>query len=40
MLCEEMVSLISATQNEIAKGAMDAWAIVLEVRGMAWLQTG
>ncbi|CAK9070433.1 unnamed protein product [Durusdinium trenchii] len=31
-MLQEMVSLISATQNEIAKGAMDAWAIVLEVR--------
>ena len=27
---EEMVSLVSATQNEIAKGAMDAWVIVLK----------
>jgi hypothetical protein len=27
-----MVSLLGATQNEIAKGAMDAWTIVLQAR--------
>ena len=29
---KEMVSLLGATQNEIAKGAMDAWTIVLQAR--------
>ena len=27
---QEMVSLVSATQNEVAKGAMDAWATILQ----------
>jgi len=31
-MLEEMVSLLGATQNEIAKGAMDAWTIVLQAR--------
>ena len=31
-LWQEMVSLLGATQNEIAKGAMDAWTIVLQAR--------
>mmetsp|Transcript_19750 Transcript_19750/g.37148 ORF Transcript_19750/g.37148 Transcript_19750/m.37148 type:complete len:495 (+) Transcript_19750:26-1510(+) len=31
-LLQEMVSLVSATQNEVAKGAMDAWATILQDR--------
>ena len=27
-----MVSLVSATQNEVAKAAMDAWATILQAR--------
>ena len=33
---EEMVSLLGATQNEIAKGAMDAWTIVLQARALSY----
>ena len=29
---KEMVSLVSATQNEVAKAAMDAWATILQAR--------
>ena len=31
-LLEEMVSLIACTQNEIAKGIMDAWATILQAQ--------
>ncbi|CAE7490839.1 VTC4 [Symbiodinium microadriaticum] len=31
-LLQEMVSLVSATQNEVAKAAMDAWATILQDR--------
>ena len=31
---QEMVSLISTTQNEVAKGAMDAWATTLQAESM------
>ena len=33
-MLQEMVSLIGATQNEIAKGVMDAWAIVFQARDL------
>lgn len=33
---KEMVSLLGATQNEIAKGAMDAWTIVLQARTLSY----